>query len=164
MLASVVAAFAVCGVQAATADTESWGPWEPTYQGPITVPAGTVCPFAVSAEPLRQRLQIRYRYDEAGNPTGYQVVGPLIGLITNTETGASVERNLSGLGTVMFNPDGSWEAVVEGNFLVFFRSADTPANRLLLFNGRTVLEGTASGAKMLASVSGATEDLCATLS
>src|SRR5438093_10707599 len=140
MLASLVSAFALCGIQAAGAATGSWGRWEPTYQGAITAPAGTVCPFAVSAEPVGQRLQIRYHYDEAGNPDGYQVGGLLIGRITNTETGASVERNLSGLGTVMFNPDGSWNAVVEGNFLVFFRSQDTPSNQLLLFKGRTVLE------------------------
>src|SRR2546430_9982033 len=76
----------VCAVGAATAAEGSWGPWEPTYQGPITAPAGTVCAFPVRAEPVRQDMAFRYHYDEAGNPDGYQVKGPLIARITNLDT------------------------------------------------------------------------------
>jgi hypothetical protein len=151
-------------VAAATAAEGSWGPWEPTYQGPISVPAGVVCSFPVQADPVRQDLALRYHYDEAGNPDGYQVKGVLIGRITNLDTGASVERNLSGFGTVLYNPDGSWEAVVTGPFLVFFVTGDNPSSQLLLFSGRTVLRGDPTGSKTLVSQSGATEDLCATLS
>jgi len=151
-------------VGAATAAEGSWGPWESTYQGPISVPAGLVCSFPVQADPVRQDLAVRYRYDEAGNPDGYQVKGVLIGRITNLDTGASVERNLSGFGTVVFNPDGSWEAVVTGPFLVFFRTGDSPSNKLLLLSGHTVLRGDPTGVKTLVSQSGRSEDLCTTLS
>ena len=58
-------ALALGGATAAAADG-SWGPWEPTFQGPISVPAGAVCPFAVSAEPVRVDLAVRYHYDETG--------------------------------------------------------------------------------------------------
>ena len=147
----------------AAADTGPWGKWEPTFQGPISVPAGAVCSFPVTAEPVNEDLRIRYHFDEAGNPDGYQVVGTLIARITNTATGASAVRNLSGHGTVMFQPDGSWDAVVEGGFLVFFRSGDRPSHQLLFFDGRTVLHGLPTGEKALVSSTGNTENLCETL-
>jgi len=74
-------------VGAATGASGSWGPWEPTYQGPITAPAGVVCPFAVSASPVREDLKVRYHYDEAGAIDGYESNGPLIARITNLQTG-----------------------------------------------------------------------------
>jgi hypothetical protein len=158
-----IVAFALVGVGTTTAADGSYGPWQSTYQGPITAPAGVVCSFAVTAEPVREDLRVRYHYDSAGNVDGYQATGQLIARITNTETGASVERNLSGPGTVTFNPDGSYDAVVNGDFLVFFLAQDNPPNELLLFAGRTVLHGTAGGAKTLVSHAGQVENLCETL-
>ena len=159
--AVLVLAFA--GARATGAADGSYGPWQPTYQGPITAPAGAVCSFTVSAEPVREDLRVRYHYDSAGNIDGYEATGQLIGRITNTETGASVVRNLSGPGTVTFNPDGSYDAVVQGDFLVFFLAQDNPANELLLLSGRTVLHGAAGGEKTLVSHSGQVENLCDTL-
>jgi hypothetical protein len=156
-------ALALCAAGAASADGRSWSPWEPTFQGPISVPAGVVCTFAVSAEPVRQHMLIRYHYDDAGTIDAYQVTGPLVARVTNAETGASVERNLASLGTVTLNADGSYDAVVEGNFLVFFVSGESPPNELLLLSGRTELHGSATGTKTLVASSGRSEDLCATL-
>ena len=147
----------------AAASEGSWGPWEPTFQGPITAPAGVVCPFSVTAEPVFERLRLRYHYSDAGVVDGYQVTGPLVARITNAATGVSVERNLSGLGAVTLNPDGSYDAVVNGNFLVFFLAVDDPANALLFFSGRTLLHGSAAGAKTLVSQTGPGENLCETL-
>jgi hypothetical protein len=160
-LSAFVFALVVAGTT--TAANGSYGPWEPTSQGAITTPAGAVCSFTVTAEPVREDLRIRYHYDAAGNVDGYQVTGQLIGRITNDETGASVVRNLSGPGTVTFNPDGPHDAVVDGDFLVFFLALDTPSNELLLLSGRTVLHGAATGEKTLVSNSGTTENLCETL-
>lgn len=156
-------ALALTGVATAAAPEGSYGPWEPTYQGPITAPAGAVCSFEVTAEPVREDLRVRYHYDSIGNVDGYQATGQLIARITNTETGASVVRNLSGPGTVTFNPDGSYDAVAGGNFLIFFLAQDNPANQLLLLSGYTVLHGAPSGEKTLVSHSGAVENLCDTL-
>jgi hypothetical protein len=141
----------------------SYGPWEPTYQGPITAPAGIVCPFTVTAEPVREDLRVRYHYDSTGDVDGYEATGQLIARITNEETGASVVRNLSGPGTVTFNPDGSYDAIVSGDFLVFFLGGDTPSHELLLLSGHTVLHGAPTGEKTLASNSGQVENLCETL-
>jgi hypothetical protein len=157
-------AFALLGAGTTTAADGSYGPWQPTYQGPITAPAGVVCPFEVTAEPVRQDLRVRYHYDAAGNVDGYEASGQLMGRITNTETGASVVRNLSGPGTVTFTPDGSYDAVVAGDFLVFFLAQDNPSNELLLLAGRTVLHGAVDGTKTLVSHSGHMENLCDTLS
>ena len=69
LTAVFVSAFAIALVGAATTSAAdgSYGPWEPIYQGPITAPAGVVCPFTVTAEPVREDLRIRYHYDSAGN-------------------------------------------------------------------------------------------------
>jgi hypothetical protein len=156
-------ALALVGAGTTAAADGSYGPWQPTYQGPITAPAGVVCSFTVTAEPVREDLRVRYHYDSAGNVDGYEATGQLVGRITNTETGASVVRNLFGPGTVTFNPDGSYDAVVAGDFLVFFLAQDSPSNELLLFSGRTVLHGAPSGEKTLVFHSGQVENLCDTL-
>jgi hypothetical protein len=161
ILGILVAALGAVG--AAAAEGGSWGNWEATEQGPISVPAGAVCSFPVTAEPVRQNLRLRYHYDNAGNADGYEVVGPLIARITNTATGTSVVRNLSGQGTVLFAPDGSWDAVVNGGFLIFFRAGDEPANDLLFFEGQTVLHGLPTGEKTLLSHTGQGENVCETL-
>ena len=161
VLGSLALALATAGSTAAA--TGSCGPWEPFTQGPIIALAGDVCPFAVTAQAVFQKLRVRYHFDAGGNVDGYQATGPLVGEITNTETGASVRRNLSGLGTVTFDPDGSYDAAINGNFLVFFLADDTPAHELLFLSGRTVLHGAPSGPKTLVSASGASENLCETL-
>jgi len=122
-----------------------------------------VCPFTVTAAPVREDLRVRYHHDAAGNVDGYQATGQLIARITNDATGVSVVRNLSGPGTVTFNPDGSYDAVVSGDFLVFFLPQDTPSSQLLLLSGRTVLHGAANGEKTIVSHQGQTENLCDTL-
>jgi hypothetical protein len=163
LISLTVLGLALCAAGAATGSDGSWGPWEPTYQGPITAPAGVVCSFEVTAAPVRQKMRLRYHYADSGEIDGYQVTGPLIARITNTETGASLQQNLSGLGTVTLNADGSYDAVVDGNFLVFFLAGDSPANELLLLSGRTVLHGAPTGEKTLVSESGRSENLCDTL-
>ena len=161
-LTTFALALAAAGTTAAA--DGSYGPWQATYQGAITAPAGYVCAFTVTAEPIREDLRVRYHYDAAGNVDGYQATGQLIAKITNVDTGKSVVRNLSGPGTVTFNADGSYDAVVEGDFLVFFLAQDDPSHALLLLSGRTVLHGAPDGAKTLIAQSGQVENLCDTLS
>src|SRR5919109_1730488 len=153
-------ALTLVGAGRVTAADGSYGPWQSTYQGPITAPAGVVCSFTVTAEPVREDLRVRYHYDAAGNVDGYEATGQLIARITNDETGASVVRNLSGPGTVTFNADGSYDAVVSGDFLVFFLPQDTPSSELLLLSGNTLLHGAPTGEKTLVSNSGQVENLC----
>jgi hypothetical protein len=154
---------ALGGARATAAADGSYGPWQAAPQGSITAPAGTVCSFAVSAVPIRQDVRVRYHYDASGNVDGYQATGQLFGRVTNTDTGASVVRNLSGPGWVDLFPDGSYDAVADGDFLVFFLAQDTPSSQLLLLSGHTVLHGSATGVKTLVSHSGHTENLCDTL-
>jgi hypothetical protein len=156
-----VCALALGAAQAAAAD--SWGSWEPTFQGPISVPAGVICPFAVSAEPVHEDLAVRYHYDGSGAVDAYQFKGPLIARITNLDTGTSVVRNLSGFGTVTPHADGSYDAVFEGGLLLFQGSGDSPPSELLLLTGRTELHGSPTGVKTVVSASGQSEDLCQTL-
>ena len=163
----VTISFALCalalGGATAAAAGGSWGRWEPTFQGPISVAAGVVCPFAVSAEPVQEDLAVRYHYDDTGAIDAYEFKGPLLARITNDDTGASVVRSLSGFGTVTLNADGSYDALFEGGLLLFMGSGDSPANELLLLTGRTLLHGSPTGAKAVVSASGQSEDLCKTL-
>ena len=163
----VIVSLALCALALGAAHTAaadgSWGSWEPTFQGPISVPAGVVCPFAVSAEPVHEDLAVRYHYDETGGVDAYQFKGPLVARITNLDTGASVVRSLSGVGTVTPHADGSYDAVFEGGLLLFQRAGDTPSSELLLLTGRTELHGSPTGVKTVVSASGQSEDLCRTL-
>jgi hypothetical protein len=166
-LAALLLLFSTFGLAAvgagAAAEGNGYGPWEATYQGPITAPAGAVCSFSVTASPVREDLRVRYHYDAAGNVDGYEATGQLIARITNDETGASVVRNLSGPGTVTLYPDGSYDATASGNFLIFFLAQDNPSQQLLLLSGSTVLHGDANGVKTLVSHEGQVENLCDTL-
>jgi hypothetical protein len=155
-------ALALGGATAAAADG-TWGRWEPTFQGPISVPAGVVCPFAVSAEPVQEDLAVRYHYDDSGAVDAYEFKGPLLARITNLDSGESVVRSLSGFGSVVPHADGSYDAVFEGGLLLFLGSGDSPSSELLLLTGRTVLHGSSTGVKTVVAASGASEDLCQTL-
>jgi hypothetical protein len=163
----VITSLALCalalGAATAAAADGSWGSWEPTFQGPIGVPAGVVCPFAVSAEPVQEDLAVRYHFDDAGAVDAYEVKGPLLARITNLDSGESVVRSLSGLGSVVPHADGSYDAVFEGGLLLFLGSGDSPSSELLLLTGRTVLHGSATGAKTVVAADGSSEDLCRTL-
>jgi hypothetical protein len=86
LFSTFVVALAAAGTTSAA--DGSYGPWEATSQGSITAPAGYVCRFTVTAEPVSQDLRIRYHYDAAGNIDRYQVTGQLIGRITNARTPA----------------------------------------------------------------------------
>jgi hypothetical protein len=153
---------ALGAAQAAAADG-SWGPWEPTFQGPISVPAGAVCPFAVSAGPVHEDLAVRYHYEDTGAIDAYELKGPLVARITNLESWASVVRSLSGFGTVIPHADGPYDATFEGGLLLFLGSGDSPSSELLLLTRRTVLHGSPTGVKTVVSASGQSEDLCRTL-
>jgi len=151
------------GAASAGAADGSWGSWEPTFQGPLSVPAGAVCLFAVSAEPVRENLAVRYHYDDTGTVDAYEFKGPLLARITNLDTGESVVRSLSGFGSVVPHADGSYDAVFEGGLLLFLGSGDSPSSQLLLLTGRTVLHGSPTGVKTVVASSGASENLCETL-
>src|SRR5919204_5569323 len=78
-------AIVLAGAGTTAAAEGSYGPWEPIDQAPIAAPAGLVCPFTVTAEPVLQKLRIRYHYEDAGAVDGYQVTGLLVARITNAE-------------------------------------------------------------------------------
>jgi hypothetical protein len=77
----IVLGLALAGA-ASAADGNGYGPWESTFQGAITAPAGAVCTFQVTASPVREDLRVRYHYDSAGNVDGYDATGQLIARIT----------------------------------------------------------------------------------
>src|SRR5918911_4392833 len=67
-----VAALALAGAGTSSAADGSYGPWESTYQGPITAPAGVVCPFTVTAGAPRGKLRLPYHHHSAGQRARYE--------------------------------------------------------------------------------------------
>jgi hypothetical protein len=79
----------------------------PLPEAPFSYPAGEVCAFPVSVTNPVQQEFITYLCDDEGNVVGATITGKLIATITNTATGESVDRILTGLGTISFGSDGS---------------------------------------------------------
>jgi hypothetical protein len=78
-----------------------------TYQ-PRDQAAGTVCSFELKMDFLTQAVEQRISatYPD-GSPLRTDFRGPLIARFTNAATGAFVDEDLSGVGTLYNFPDGS---------------------------------------------------------
>jgi hypothetical protein len=130
---------------------------------PFTEPAGTVCPFELDVTfPFQKEYETDF-YDSTGRLVQSNVTGPLFAVFTNAQTGASVERNLSGLGEFVYNPDGSITGTFDGHVGIGLHAGDTPSSRYLVTSGHTILTISASGQKTVQELDGSAEDICQTL-
>jgi len=125
--------------------------------------AGEVCGFPMTVTfPVQQEF-ITNLFDENGTLVGATITGKLVARVTNTASGASVDRTLTGLGTLTFGADGSETIDVGGTIGIAFRGTDSPANEFDIVTGSSVLRIAADGTRTLLSSDGAIEDLCLTL-
>jgi hypothetical protein len=72
--------------------------------------------------------------------------------------------NITGPGKVTAGADGSITIEGGGHLLVAFCPVTAPSSRLLLMDGRIVLNVSPTGKLTLVSDEGTTQDLCASLS
>lgn len=167
LLAAGLAAAAVTGAAPAAAAPAAGGH---TVTGPAPVPApdfdlaaGDVCAFGVHGTYPVNRQQGWTTTDASGRTVAEYVQGTLTGVFTNTATGRSVTRDLSGQGLSTYAADGSSVFTGHGPALVGFHAGDRPAHQLLVFGSRGVeqVRFAADGRRTL--VVGAGEDLCRTL-
>jgi hypothetical protein len=100
-------------------------------------PAGTRCPFGLRGEVLRDRELIRTLSTHPdGSPDLEEIIGPLVFRLTNTETGRSVVRNLSGTGLLDHGTDGSFVLyLVGGHFGAGLAPGDPGGPAWLYFTG-----------------------------
>jgi hypothetical protein len=138
------------------------GPYSVT-QPPVTEPAGSVCSFGLGITFPTQDLRETDYYDASGTLVRSFVTGPLIADVTNLSTGRSAVRSESGPGWFYYHPDGSLTIVAPEHIGVGFHAGDSPADELLIFSGRTVINISATGVKTLVTQDGSAENMCVTL-
>jgi hypothetical protein len=137
---------------------------EPSPLTPVSFPAGDLCTFPVTWEPVVSDGFTITFVDSEGNFRWLFGGGHLVVRITNDSTGQSIELNISGPGKITENDDGTLTLEGGGPFLLGFLPSDTPASTMLLVKGRVVLRiDPSTGQLTLVSHRGTSEDLCASL-
>ena len=121
----------------------------------LSIPSGA-CPFPVSFHVVTNNEHTITWFDAEGNPVRTIIQGQVVLEITNTETGTSVIRNVSGPGTINF---ADLLFVGRGSQLFFFFPDElgpgTPGSMFINRLGEP---------RKIISQTGVQEDLCATLS
>ncbi|MGH3383142.1 MAG: hypothetical protein ACRDO1_01050 [Nocardioidaceae bacterium] len=146
---------------------ESRGPWSDVASSDFSVPAGARCPFALSSTVLSDDEQIRTLSTfEDGTPRTQKVVGQLIVRLTNEDTGASVERNLTGNGIFTWRADGTLQelALQGGHFAAGLQPTDPEGPAFLVFTGAGhAVSFAPDGTRTVTRGSGPVENICTTL-
>lgn len=150
-----------------TALADSPHPWSDTAASSYTLPAGTRCPFTLSGTVVQDKERIRTVETYAdGSPRTMEVVGQLVLRYANEDTGASVERNLTGNGIYTLRPDGSPERLTlqAGHMAVGLRPTDPDGPGVLVLTGagHSVAFGE-DGTRTVTYGNGPVEDICETL-
>ena len=126
----------------------------------LSIPSGA-CPFPVSFHVVTNNEHTITWFDAEGNPVRTIIQGEVVLEITNTETGTSVIRNVSGPGTINF---ADLLFVGRGSQLFFFFPDElgpgTPGS--MFINRGRVVEYLGEPRKII-SQTGVQEDLCETL-
>lgn len=140
--------------------------WEPYRTQPFALVAGTRCPFGLAGTPLQDRERIRTlaRFP-GGKPKVQQVSGPLVVRYTNTDTGASVRRNLKGRATITYGEDGSFTEMLDhGRLAVGLAPTDPGGSGFFVLTGTGFrLDVSAGGGRTLFLGTGQVENLCTAL-
>lgn len=121
----VVSAGLMAAAFPAVASADSSGGWTPVTYTPRDYAAGNVCAFELTEDFPTQAVeeQVVATYPD-GTPLRTDFRGPLIAHFTNVATGAQVDEDLSGLGTLYNLPDKSSLWNVPDNFGVTIRAGD----------------------------------------
>jgi hypothetical protein len=159
-IAAAAAAALLCAVAPASAVRPDRSPIPP---GSATFPAVAVCPFELVFETIEDRQVVTTFFDRDGNVTRQLFTGSLVVRLTNGETDASVELNVSGPGTLKANSDGTLLGEAKGLLLVFLFPTDPGGPGAFLYSGRTdFLIGT-DGTITVIRADGDVSDVCAML-
>ena len=141
-------------------------PWTPSPSSDFELAAGTRCPFTLRGTVIADAEQIRTleTYPD-GSPRVQEVVGLLIVRFTNVESGASVERNLTGTALVEFPEDGSFVLTLLGGHMAIGVPPSSPGGpAFLVFTGTGFsLDLHTDGTRTITYGQGQVENICATL-
>jgi hypothetical protein len=134
--------------------------------GPFTIAAGAICAFDVAvAFPVTDLT--RYTWNAQGRPVFAMESGTMLVDFTNTATGTSVRRDLSGTGYYVY-PDATTVILSGTRVLALLGPADSPSSKLLFSNGgfmsfRVVTMPDGSRVRTVLVQPAQAEDLCETL-
>lgn len=150
----------------ASAATASSVPWQPYRTAPWTDAPGAVCSFGVAATIVDDQEQFRTlaSYPD-GSPRLQEFRGPLFIRYTNTSTGDSVVRDLSGYAWFHYGADGGIDALIASHIGLRVPVGNTgfPAGEWVI-SGRSEVTVSSTGTINVRLVHATTEDLCSTLS
>lgn len=141
-------------------------PWEPYVTQPWNDAPGAVCTFGVAATIVRQREQYRTLSSYPnGSPQLQEFRGPLFVRYTNTSTGESVVRNLSGYAWFYYPAGGGLDALVASHIDVTVPVGNNgfPAGEWII-SGRSLVIVDSAGAINIVPIHATTENICSTLS
>lgn len=162
LAAAFVASACVAGAGAGA--TGAAGPIrEPGQPTSGVAPAGAVCSFALDVETIENGVTVKTYLDPDGNITRIKSEGRLVIRLTNLDSGASIDVNASGPGTLTINLDGSLDAVGGGLGLLLLTPGDAGGPGAFLSSGRIHLVIGPTGITTFEST-GLVRDLCAELS
>lgn len=124
---------------------------------------GDVCEFGVLVEPIRSRgHQVTFPEDADGT-VQVRITGQLFVRLTNTESGASVLRNMTGPVDYWFYADGTAASSNRGHSLAFLFFFEEGGPALWYHSGPILWAVDADGLFSVVSQRGVSEDLCQTL-
>lgn len=151
---------------AVPAHAAAGSPWTPYRTAPFTLAAGQRCSFGLSGTPIRDRERIRTLATfPDGTPRVQQVDGPLVVRYTNTDTGTSTVRDLTGRALVIYGADGGFREFLEsGHFAVGLAPTDPGGPGFFVLSGRgAALTVKPDGSRILAPGRAHVENICSAL-
>lgn len=139
--------------------------WQRAPQPPFTAPAGTLCPFTLREEPVKDEVITRVLSSwPDGSPREQVFVGAFYGRFTNVDTGAAVVRNMSGDALVRWGDNFSsatWDYF--GPVGVGFPPGGPLAPGMYIVDGVFIIDYAADGTITMPVHEGTKENLCETL-
>lgn len=140
------------------------GGWERFHAQSFDAAAGTLCPFDLHSEVLFDQEYVRTTATfPGGKPQTQEYVGPLVVQITNTDSGQSVDRDLSGRAIVDYQPDGGYDFRIQGPAAIGFHPGDSLPPGYYVLTGEHVVHFAADGSRTLLIDHGDEENVCMTL-
>ena len=163
--AALLAAASPAIASAGTASTAGTGGWTPVTYAPRDYAAGNVCSFELKedlpTQAVEQRIVATY---PDGSPLRTDFRGPLIARFTNVATGAQIDEDLSGVGTLYNFPDKSSLWIVPDNIGLTVHAGDPyHAQGEYVLSGGSVLSISPTGQPAVLHQTKVT-DVCAALS
>lgn len=142
------------------------GQWTPYRGEDFAYAPGDVCSFGLEGHIVQDKERYRTtEYFPDGSPRYQEFTGQLVIEYTNTSTGESVERNLTGRGDFEYFADGGFTLYDRGgHFGAGLHPGDDPGPGYFVVSGKDwAVHGDADGRKTLIEGQGTIENLCVTL-